>query len=122
MKSEAFTGEYWAQIHKRWRESGQEQESYCKSEGIVFRQFKTGVKKASAAGLLRKRESGKLESGSAQVSSNQSSFKRIDLDEVVANKAVATYCEIWFEGRLSIRIETAESLSRLGELVKGLMR
>lgn len=122
MKTEIEKAEYWARVHSEWRNSGQDQESYCKREGIIFRQFKSGVKKASAAGLLGKRKPPNLEESSKPC--EDSGFKRINLEPFVSGKGEQkpAYCEIWFEGKLGIRVETAESLSRLGELIKGLVR
>ena len=81
MKQENQDMANWANEHKKWRNSGQEQKIYCKNEGLLLSKFKLGVKKASSA-----------------------------------------YCDIWFEGKLSVRIETSESLGRLGDLIKGLVR
>lgn len=117
MKKENQAITYWANEHKKWRNSGQEQKVYCKNEGILFSQFKLGVKKASAAGLLYKKTT-------ANLNGESSPFKRINLEPTVAQieEARSGYCEIWFEGKLSVRIETSESLVRLGELIKGLVR
>ena len=117
MKQENQDIAYWANEHKKWRNSGQEQKTYCKNEGLHFSQFKLGVKKASAAGLLYKKTK-------VNLNGESSLFKRIDLEAAPSNlgKASSAYCDIWFEGKLSVRIETSESLVRLGELIKGLVR
>lgn len=115
MRMEIKTAEYWANEHKKWRNSGQDQESYCKKEGLIFRQFKSGVKKASAAGLLDKKNA-PTEKGDG--------FKQIniDLSSVGKEEGRPAYCDIWFQGKLGIRIETEESLGHLGTLIKGLIR
>ena len=117
MKQENQDMANWANEHKKWRNSGQEQKSYCKKEGLLLSKFKLGVKKASAAGLLYKKTKPNM-NGEASL------FKRINLEPSVARieEARPGYCEIWFEGKLSIRIETEESLGRLGDLIKGLVR
>ena len=110
---------YWAAEHKKWRESGEEQETYCKNKGLIFKQFKSGVKKASAAGLLCKKARPMLKEKPPE---GRAGFKRIEIEQKEAIENSGAYCEIWFEGRLGIRVEKQESLSQLGELIKGLMR
>ena len=105
----------WVEAYEKWQESGLTQRSYCSQWGLIFTQFKAGIENARQQGLLeRPSQDGK------------------GVDEVTRSKVVGfapvqinnpersmPYCEIRFEGKAGIRIETAESLRYFVDLLNG---
>ena len=103
----------WAKEYGNWQVSGLTQRSYCGQVGLIFTQFKSGVEFA--------RQQGRLERANAKwaqeskVISNSEGFASV---QIKPSNTQLPYCEIWFEGKPSIRIETAASLRCFMDLVQ----
>ena len=106
--------EKWVAEYRSWVGSGLTQRSYCTHAGLIFTQFKAGVEAARQQGLL---ERPSQERNGADATAN---FGTVGFAPVQINPSNTQlpYCEIWFEGKPSIRIETAESLRCFMDLVQ----
>ena len=103
---------YWQNEYRNYQESGQTQSEYCKSRGINFWAFKTGVQEARREGLIAK--SGRPR----RKPSSEASFVPIRL--LAVDEPSEPYCEIRFSGKPGIRIETRESIGLIRDLITGL--
>jgi len=107
-------GQKWAKEYGDWQVSGLTQRSYCIHAGLIFTQFKAGVEAARQQGLL---ERPSQERNGADATAN---FGTVGFAPVQINPSApqSPYCEIWFEGKAGIRIETSESLRCFVALLK----
>ncbi len=106
-------GKRWVQEFMEWKTSGQRQRRYCESRGLEFWRFKAGTLKARAGGELPS-------TGRAprRVVQEKPGFAMVKIEEIRAE--TAPFCEILFEGKPGIRIETAESLRMIRDLVRAM--
>ena len=102
---QVIRAEKWVVEYRRWVGSGLTQRSYCTHAGLIFTQFKAGVEAARQQGLLE-RANAKCAQES-KVMSNLEGFAPV---QIKPSNTQLPYCEIGFEGKPSIRIETAASL------------
>ncbi len=105
--------EKWVAEYRSWVGSGLTQRSYCTHAGLIFTQFKAGVEAARQQGLLE-RANAKCAQES-KVISNLEGFAPV---QIKPSNTQLPYCEIWFEGKPSVRIETAASLRSFMDLVQ----
>jgi len=98
-------GEKWVTEYRSWQVSGLTQRSYCTHAGLIFTQFKAGVEAARQQGLLERANVKYAQE--SKVISNSEGFAPV---QIKPSNTQLPYCEIWFEGKPSIRIETAASL------------
>ena len=104
----------WVAAYAKWQESGLTQRTYCNEVGLVFTQFKAGIENARQQGLLeRHSQNGKR--GDEITKSEVVGFAPVQINQTAPRTA---YCEIWFEGKAGIRIETAESLQHFVKMFK----
>ena len=105
--------EKWVAEYRRWVGSGLTQRSYCGQVGLIFTQFKSGVEFARQQGML---ERAKVKCAQeSKIISNSEGFAPV---QIKPSNTQLPYCEIWFEGKPSIRIETAASLRSFMDLVQ----
>jgi len=100
----------WAEEYRKWQSSNLKQREYCQKEGFSFWKFKAGVEVATHAGVIeRQRRREKMGE-----SEKLSGFAAVQIN---AAQTIAPYCEIRFNGKSGIRIETPDSLIFLRELL-----
>jgi hypothetical protein len=102
----------WAEVYGKWQESGLKQRDYCQRECVSFWKFKAGIETAAQTGMIERRKRRRHE--------NMREIEKITgfaAVEINAGQPIAAYCEIRFNGKSGIRIETAESLGFLRELL-----
>ena len=92
---QVIRAEKWVAEYRRWVGSGLTQRSYCGQVGLIFTQFKSGVESARQQGMLERAHA-----------------------KCAQENTQPPYCEIGFEGKPSIRIETAASLRCFMDLVQ----
>ena len=116
VKSEAKQrnkGAEWVDAYAKWQESGLTQRTYCNEVGLVFTQFKAGIENARQQGLLERHSQ---DSKSDEITKSEVvGFAPVQINQTAPRTA---YCEIWFEGKAGIRIETAESLQHFVKMFK----
>ena len=110
---QVIRAEKWVVEYRRWVGSGLTQRSYCGQVGLIFTQFKSGVEFARKQGMLE-RANAKCAQES-KVMSNLEGFAPV---QIKPSNTQLPYCEIGFEGKPSIRIETAASLRCFMDLVQ----
>lgn len=104
----------WVSAYEGWRRSGKTQREYCDEAGVPFTRFKYWVKKVRGAGLVQ----GKTETSDG---CSRGGFSQVHIDEVDVCDGEA-YCEIWFSGKKSVRIESRKNWGQLCDLVRGLIK
>jgi len=103
----------WAEEYRKWQSSKLKQREYCQKEGLSFWKFKAGVDAAAQSGMIsRGRRRWVYEN--SQEPEKLSGFAAVQIN---ADQTIAPYCEIRFNGKSGIRIETPDSLIFLRELL-----
>ena len=110
---QVIRAEKWVAEYRRWVGSGLTQRSYCTHAGLIFTQFKAGVEAARQQGLLERANAKWAQE--SKVISNSEGFASV---QIKPSNTQLPYCEIWFEGKPSIRIATAASLRCFMDLVQ----
>ncbi len=101
----------WAEVYSKWQESGLKQRDYCERDGISFWKFKAGIEAAAQTGTIERRKH-RRHANIREV--KLSAFAAVQIKEA---KTTTPFCEIRFNGKCGIRIETSESLGLLRELL-----
>jgi hypothetical protein len=107
----------WAAAYGKYIESGLSQARYCEREGLNIGGFQTGTKAARKAGLIGQGGADRRAKGECQ-------FMAVKIrDDGVVGGALpeAAYCEIRFNGKAGIRIETAEAMGALASMMRQLI-
>lgn len=103
----------WEREYVRWQKSGLSQRDYSQQAGYSLSVFKNGLNRTGCRQRLKK------------ASTNESSlFVALQPSPTVAFKKeekTDAYCEIRFNGKPGLRVESAETLGQLRGLMKGLL-
>jgi hypothetical protein len=102
----------WESEYIGWQKSGLGQREYSERAGYGLSKFKNAMMRIGCRKRLKK-----------TVPSTQAGFVELKSTETAAIEKEApaeAYCEIRFNGKPGLRIESAETLGQLRGLVKGL--
>jgi len=100
----------WAEEYRKWQSSKLKQRDYCQREGLSFWKFKAGVELATHSGIIERQRGCE----NTREIEKTTGFAAVEIN---GDQPIAPYCEIRFNGKSGIRIETAESLGFLRELL-----
>ena len=102
----------WEAEYICWQKSGLSQRRYSEAAGYSLWTFKTGIFRSGCRKRLKKTDLRKKTRFVA--------LKAAQTAAIAPEKQAAAYCEIRFNGKPGLRIESAETMDQLRTLVKGL--
>ena len=99
------------QLYKSWQQSGKTQKAYCVSNGITFSTFKGRLHQGRQAGVISFHRPRKSRNGFIPIQLSGPSLRHLP---------IPSWCEIKFNGKTAVQIDTPDSLIQLKSLINGL--